>query len=107
MGKEKDSKDIEILSDDDKAHKKSKKSKPAPESESESSDSESSESESERSIGADSEVSLTTSEILSSDPLYTILSQFFMTKDGTKSLVDVLEEINQKLSIKQSHKKTK
>lgn len=45
----------------------------------------------------DDAVSLSTTEILNSDPLYTILSQFFLTKDG-KNIADVLDEINGKLS---------
>lgn len=45
---------------------------------------------------SDSELSISTTDILSSDPLYFILSQFFLTEDQ-KSITTVLEEINQKL----------
>lgn len=44
----------------------------------------------------DDAVSLSTTEILNSDPLYTILSQFFVTKDG-KNIADILDEMNHKL----------
>lgn len=44
----------------------------------------------------DDAVSLSTTEILNSDPLYTILSQFFVTKEG-KNIAEILEEINHKL----------
>ena len=43
-----------------------------------------------------SELSISTTDILSSDPLYFILSQFFLTPDQ-KSIATILEEINQKL----------
>lgn len=43
---------------------------------------------------ADSECN--TADLLASDPLYFILSKFFITEDG-KSLVTVLDEINKKL----------
>lgn len=45
---------------------------------------------------ADSEVSISTTDILSSDPLYFILSQFFLTAEQ-KNIATILEEINQKL----------
>jgi hypothetical protein len=40
--------------------------------------------------------SLNTTDILSSDPLYFVLSRIFITKDG-KNIATILEEINQKL----------
>jgi hypothetical protein len=46
------------------------------------------------STDADSECN--TADLLASDPLYFILSKFFITEDG-KSLVTVLDEINKKL----------
>ena len=48
----------------------------------------------DESTDADSECN--TADLLASDPLYFILSKFFMTADG-KSLVTVLDEINKKL----------
>ena len=62
-----------------------------------SSDSES-ESESDESSGSEdsSDVSFTTTDVLSNDPLYFVLSKFFMTEDN-KNIATILEEINKKL----------
>jgi len=57
---------------------------------------ESDNSESDDESDDDSDVSLSTTEILNNDPLYTILSQFFLSKDG-KNIADILDEINHKL----------
>lgn len=43
-----------------------------------------------------SDVSLSTTEILSNDPLYFVLSQFFISKDG-RNIADILEDISKKL----------
>jgi len=83
---------------EEKKHKKHKKkeeteSEPEPESEEEETESESEEEESSE----DSDnVSVTTTDILSNDPLYFVLSKIFMTKDGV-NLADVLQEISNKL----------
>ena len=45
---------------------------------------------------SESNVSFSTTEILSNDPLYFILSRLFITENG-KNLATILEEINQKL----------
>lgn len=45
---------------------------------------------------SESNVSFSTTEILSNDPLYYILSRIFITEDG-KNLASILDEINQKL----------
>lgn len=60
------------------------------------SESDSSESSGEDGSDAGSDISLSTTEILNSDPLYTILSQFFISKNGN-NIADILEEISQKL----------
>ena len=45
-----------------------------------------------------SEVSMSSTDILANDPLYYVLSKILVTKDGTKNIADILEEINQKLA---------
>lgn len=48
---------------------------------------------------SDEEVlSVKSTDILSSDPLYYVLSRLFITRNGGKNIADILEEINQKLS---------
>jgi hypothetical protein len=59
-------------------------------------------SDEESDVDDDDAVSLSTTEILNSDPLYTILSQFFMTKDG-KNIADILEEMNVKMKYLKRH----
>lgn len=45
---------------------------------------------------SDSDSDVSTTELLASDPLYFVLSRFFNTNEG-KSIVTVLDEINDKL----------
>ena len=87
--------DVEVKKVNKKA---THKDTPVPSESSESSGSESEEESTDAEEDEeDDDVSVSTSEILNSDPLYTILSQFFMTEDG-KNITEVLEEINVKLS---------
>jgi hypothetical protein len=44
-----------------------------------------------------SKISFDDDDIVKNDALYYILSKFFLSSDGTKNLVDVLVEINDKL----------
>lgn len=64
------------------------------------SDPESTESESESSLSesSDDNVSVATTDILSNDPLYFVLSKLFMTEDNI-NLATILQQINQKLDI--------
>lgn len=50
-----------------------------------------------------SEVSMSSTDILANDPLYYVLSKILVTKDGTKNIADILEEINQKLAVHAKH----
>jgi hypothetical protein len=56
----------------------------------------SSKASSKSSSEADSDEDCSTTELLASDPLYFVLSRFFITEDG-KSLVTVMNDINNKL----------
>lgn len=96
-----------VLSEPDSEHESEPDSEQEPDTESEStsesdSGSESSSSSSEETKckeaedDNDSDLSVSTTDILSSDPLYFILSQFFLT-DDQKNIATILEEINQKL----------
>lgn len=87
--------------------KKQEKRRRQREEESESSDQESSEeevtdddmSEEEEATDqdeSDEDVSVNSTDILASDPLYFVLSRLFITKDG-KNIADVLQEISNKL----------
>lgn len=81
--------------------KEKKKEKHAPKAVKEETETESESDDSEEEMTSedddnDDEVSISTTEILGSDPLYTILSQFFTSKDG-KNIADILEEINSKM----------
>lgn len=53
----------------------------------------------------DDNISIGTTEILSNDPLYFVLSKLFVTEDN-KNLATILEQINQKLDclVKKSKK---
>lgn len=78
------------------ARKEAKKVESEPSESDADSDSESDTESDEDESDDESDVSLSTTEILNNDPLYTILSQFFLSKDG-KNIADILEEINHKL----------
>lgn len=105
MGKDskKETSDKTIEFPEEKKVKQSKeKKREEPESDPSESDTESDvESEESSTVSEEEEedddaVSLSTTEILNGDPLYTILSQFFISKDG-KNIADILEEMNSKL----------
>ncbi len=55
------------------------------------------ESSSSSNSAGESEVSFSTTDFLSNDPLYFVLSKFLLTKDN-KNITEVLEEINKKLA---------
>jgi predicted metal-dependent RNase len=106
MGKDskKETSDKTIEFPEEKKVKQSKeKKREEPESDPSESETESDveDSEDSSSVVSDEEedddtVSLSTTEILNGDPLYTILSQFFISKDG-KNIADILEDISSKL----------
>ncbi len=70
----------------------------------------SSSSDSESESSSDSASTVDTLELLGSDPLFLVLSQFFMTgeKQGGKNITEVLQDISDKLSsiLELSKKKT-
>jgi hypothetical protein len=50
--------------------------------------------------------SISTTEVLAGDPLYLVLNNVFVTKNGSKNIADILQEINLKLD-KLLHKSKK
>ena len=60
------------------------------------SDSEETQSGGSKLVPEDSDTDCSTTELLAADPLYFVLSRFFVTEDG-KSIVTVMNDINTKL----------
>jgi len=104
-------KQVHIDEDSSKSHtRKKKKEKVKVEHEHEETEEETEESSSDATSTEEEEededtVSFSTTDILTNDPLYFVLSKIFMTKDGV-SIATLMQEMNEKLDLLVNKKKS-